>query len=140
MKTGLIKALCGFALVSLLFACASQIAPSAELGGKYRKDFNSALRWKQFKVAAGHMKPEHSKAFLATFDELRDIDIVDVREVSVETFDENRRIEVTIEIEYYLLPSVTVKTFRFDQIWEFQGDETQSPIGYFIVSPFPEFP
>lgn len=140
MKTGFLKTLCGFTLVSILFACASQVTPSAKLGGKYREDFNSALRWKQFKVAASHMQPEFREEFLATFDELRDIHIVDVRVVDVQSFEENRRLETTLEMDYYLLPSVTVKTFRFNQSWEFRGGEDLSQAGYVIVSPFPEFP
>jgi hypothetical protein len=43
-------------------------------------------------------------------------------------------------MDYYLLPSVTVKTFRFDQTWLFfSGDETELQ-GFFITTPFPDFP
>lgn len=141
MISAFLRTLCAFVLVSLLVACASQMTvPSAKLGEKYRKDFNSALRWKQYKVAASHMQPELRSEFLAIFDELKDIHIVDVRVVDAQSFDENSRFETTLEMDYYLLPSVTVKTFRFDQSWEFQGSEEQPQRGYSIVSPFPEFP
>jgi len=43
-------------------------------------------------------------------------------------------------MDYYLLPSVSVKTFRFEQSWEFFGGDDQPQNGYFIVTPFPKFP
>lgn len=140
MIADFIKVLCGFVLVLSLLACGQHVPPSAELGETHRDDFNYALRWKKFKGAAEYMRPEHRKAFLATFDKLKDIHIIDVREVSVEPFDENQRFDTTLEMDYYLLPSVSVKTFRFEQSWEFFGGEDQPQNGYFIVTPFPEFP
>ena len=103
-----------------------------------RDDFMNAMRWKRYNVAAGLMQPEYAEEFLKTFRALKDIHIVDVRLIDVKRSAEGHRFDTTIEMDYYLLPSVTVKTFSFDQGWEFFGDENTE--AFFIVSPFPEFP
>lgn len=136
-----LKTLCSVCLVFLLLACSSHIQPSADLAKRFRDDFTSALRWKQYKVAAGHMQEEkHRKEFLARFDELRDLHIVDVKLLDVQSSDAEQRFDTDIEMEYYLPPSVTLKTFRFQQSWEFNQGENPMKQGYFIVTPFPDFP
>jgi hypothetical protein len=60
--------------------------------------------------------------------------------MDLQTSEEGWRFETRVEMDYYLLPSVTVKTFRFDQTWLFfSGDETELQ-GFFITTPFPDFP
>ena len=100
------------------------------------------MRWKRFKVAASLMKPEYRQDFIATFTApaLKDIHIFDVRLIDMQTTEEGRRFETTVEMDYYLLPSVTVKTFQFEQTWKyFEGDDSGQQ-GFFVVTPFPEFP
>jgi len=134
------KAVCGFVLVLLLVACSSHVQPTAKLAEMSRDDFMSAMRWKTFKAAASLMLPELRQDFIKTFASLKDIDITDVRLEDLQVSDEGRRFETTVEIDYYLLPSVTVKTFRFDQTWLFMaGDDTELQ-GFFITTPFPDFP
>jgi len=124
-----------------LIACSSPMQPPVNIGEKSQKDFMSALRWKQYQAAASLMQPEFRQEFIATFNAFRDdLHISDVRIVNVQIFEEGRRREAAVEMDYYLLPSVQLKTFRFDQIWLYsEGSDTQ-PEGFFIVTPFPEFP
>ena len=133
------KKLCGFALLFLV-ACAAPLQPTAKLGEMSRDDFMDAMRWKRFQVAASLMEPAFRKDFLATFAALKEIHITDVRLIDMQPSDENRRFKTTVEMDYYLLPSVTVKTFQFDQTWVFYGEEGQALQGYFVASPFPDFP
>lgn len=140
MMMNFLKAICVFTLISILFACGTHISPSPKLAELHHKDFTKALRWKQFKVAASHIDEEYRKAFLETFNEVKDIDIVDVRLNDIQFFEDNNRFETSIEMDYILLPSVTLKTFRFDQTWEFKEGANQSYGGYVITTPFPEFP
>ena len=128
----------------MLVACGVQqkleLKQRAELGEYSRDDFMNGMRWKRFKVAASLMKPEYRQDFMATFTPLKDIHIFDVRLIDMQTSEEGRRFETTVEMDYYLLPSVTVKTFQFEQTWVyFEGDD-QSLQGFFIVTPFPDFP
>lgn len=140
MILNFLKLLCVSVLVLLLTACSSHLQPTVELGEMSRDDFMSAMRWKRFKVAASLMQPEHRQGFMKTFSSLKDIDITDVRLMDLQTSEEGWRFETRVEMDYYLLPSVTVKTFRFDQTWLFfSGDETELQ-GFFITTPFPDFP
>ena len=139
-KTGW-KLLCGMCLVLALAGCNYHGKRVAEIGEYSMGDFNSALRWKQFQVAASLMQPEFRQEFIDTFTALKDdLHISDVREVSRQTFEEGKRIETVIEMEYTLLPSITVKTFTFDQIWVYTEESETTPGGFFIVTPFPAFP
>jgi hypothetical protein len=134
------RGLCGLSLVFTLFACASHVQPTEKLGEMSRDDFMNGMRWKRFNVSASFMQPEYRKDFLTTFADVKDIHITDIRLLDLQPFDENRRFDTTIEMDYYLLPSVTVKTFRFNQTWQFFDGENYPHEGYLIVTPFPEFP
>ncbi|MDT8444818.1 MAG: hypothetical protein RQ722_11015 [Desulfuromonadales bacterium] len=140
MILNFLKILCGCMLALLLAGCSSHVQPTAELGEMSRDDFISAMRWKRFKVAASLMQPEHRRGFMKTFSSLKDVDITDVRLIDLQVSEEGWRFETTIEMDYYLLPSVTVKTFSFDQTWLFfTGDDSELQ-GFFIATPFPDFP
>ena len=134
------KAICLLGLVLALVACSTHLSPSPKFAELHHQDFSKALRWKQFKVAAGHMDEEFRKPFLETFSNGNDIDIIDVRLLDLQFFDNSNRFDVSFEMDYILLPSVTLKTFRFDQTWEFRENVNGSYPGYVIISPFPEFP
>lgn len=127
-------------LVLLLAACASHVQSLAGTAEKNRDDFMWALRWKRFAMAAELMLPEHRQPFITTFTDLGDIHIVDVRLITLQSFNEDRRFEATLEMDYYLLPSVTVKTFRFAQTWVYFEGEDPTKQGYLISTPFPGFP
>ncbi len=134
------KRLCCLVLLLLLTACSSHMQPPAKLAELSRGEFKNALRWKQYEVAAGLMLPEHRKAFMKTFSALKDIHIVDVKFTDVQPAKDNQGFETTIEMEYYLLPSVTVKTFSLDQTWVYFEGEDPTHQGFFIATPFPAFP
>lgn len=134
------KSLSSLLLVLMLVACGSHLQPSAELVENDLNDFTKAMRWNKFKTAASHMRPEHRKDFIKTFVPLKDLHIVDVNIMDLQPSEDNQRLDTTIEMEYYLPPSMTVKTFSFDQTWiYFEGDDTTSR-GFFISTPFPDFP
>ena len=87
------------------------------------------------------VQPEFRQEFIDTFTAFKDdLHISDVREVSMQSFEAGRRIETVLEMDYYLLPSVTVKTFSFDQIWVYTEKSDTSEESFLIVTPFPEFP
>lgn len=138
------KMLCCLVLLLMLTACGihqkisqKQTAKLAELT---QENFKDAMVWKKFESAAGLMLPEHRKDFMKIFMPLKDIQILAVNTVYVQPFDENRRYDTTIEMEYYLLPSVTVKTFRFDQTWVLFDGEDPTQQGFLITTSFPDFP
>jgi hypothetical protein len=135
------KVLCSSAILFSLLACGSSFDKSVNAVGEMsRDDFMNALRWKQYKVAAEFMLPENRKDFLATFNKLKDIHITDVRLLDLQETAEGRRFETSIEMDYYLLPSVSVKTFSFDQDWVYFAGEDSSQKGFRIITSFPDFP
>ena len=117
-----------------------ELQQTAKLGEMSRDDFMDAMRWKQFDVAGNLMLPEHRKQFMKTFMPLKDIHIIDVRLTYLQSSEENRRFEMSVEMDYYLLPSVTIKTFSFDQTWLYFDGEDSAPEGFFVTTPFPDFP
>ena len=141
MILNFMKVLCSSAILFSLLACGSSFDKSVNAVGEMsRDDFMNALRWKQYKVAAEFMLPENSKDFLATFNKLKDIHITDVRLLDLQETAEGRRFETSIEMDYYLLPSVSVKTFSFDQDWVYFAGEDSSQKGFRIITSFPDFP
>ena len=135
------KVLGSAAILFSLLACSSHLdKPVTEVAEMSRDDFMNALRWKQYKVAAEFMLPENRKDFLATFRKLKDIHITDVRLLDLQETAEGRRFETSIEMDYYLLPSVSVKTFSFTQDWVYFAGEDSSQKGFRIITSFPDFP
>ena len=144
MPLNFLKRLCFFILVLMLAACAVQqkleYKQVTELGEASRDDFMNSMRWKRFKIAASLITPEHRQDFIATFRPLKDIHITDVRLVDLQPAADGRRFEASMEMDYYLLPSVTVKTLHLVQTWLYSDGDDSTPKGFFITTPFPEFP
>ena len=141
MKTTGWKFFCGFIMVLILVGCSYHEKQVTEIRENSLEDFISALRWKQYQVAASLMQPEFREEFIQTFSAFRDdLHISDVRQVAMQSFEDGRRIETVLEMDYTLLPSITLKTFTFDQIWIYTEESETTPGGFFIVTPFPEFP
>jgi hypothetical protein len=63
-----------------------------------------------------------------------------VRLAKLKSFEAGSRFNATFEMDYYLPPSVTLKTFSFDQTWVYFGEERSARQGFLIVTPFPDFP
>ena len=141
MILNVMKVLGSAAILFSLLACSSHLdKPVTEVAEMSRDDFMNALRWKQYKVAAEFMLPENRKDFLATFRKLKGIHITDVRLLDLQETAEGRRFETSIEMDYYLLPSVSLKTFSFTQDWVYFAGEDSSQKGFRIITSFPDFP
>ena len=140
MILNFMKVLSGFVILLSLLACSGLVKPVGEIGEASRDDFMNAMRWKQLKVATEFMLPENRKDFLATFKKVKDIHITDVRLLDLQSSAEGRRFETVIEMDYYLLPSVSLKTFSFEQTWVYFDGEESAREGFLIITSFPDFP
>ena len=140
MILNFMKVLSGFVMLLSLLACSGLVKPVGEIGEASRDDFMNAMRWKQFKVATEFMLPENRKDFQATFKKVKDIHITDVRLLDLQSSAEGRRFETVIEMDYYLLPSVSLKTFSFEQTWVYFDGEESAREGFLIITSFPDFP
>ena len=103
-------------------------------------DFMNALRWQRYQEAAAFFTSEHRRAFLDQMEELRDLKVTDVRLQRIEPADEGRRVEARLEMDYYLLPSATLKTLRIEQTWVYSATGDPAGSSFLITTPFPKFP
>jgi len=123
----------------MLTACAT-LQPPAERFSSTHRDFLQLLRWQDFEGAAQYLEKPYRKEFLRQFRPLDDLRIVDVQAESVAPGKtENRMVSRTV-MQYYLLPSIAVKKFRFRLEWRYLGGDARHLGTWRIVSPFPPFP
>lgn len=124
---------------SLLLSCGVMARPAQDFESASR-DYVQRLRWMDSAGASRHHSDEYRESFRKRFGELTDLHIVDVQLESVELREEAGRAETSIVLEYYLLPSATVKQFRLKQEWAYLGGDRYHPGSWLIVTPLPEFP
>jgi len=134
-------------LIGLLLCClpACALNDLVNSPAEQRQDsldtFVQAMRLGEFKVAASYLTQNNRKAFLNQFETLeKDLTFVETRVEEVTVFDEGDKVDVVLELDYFLLPSVTVKTFRFDHTWVYFEPNGNQATGYLIETPFPSFP
>ena len=133
------RSLAALAALFLLCSCGAMVRAEADLTRESR-DFTQRLRWGDFQGAARHMADPYRDEFLSLFQGISDLHIVDVRLESVDQPHSELEGEVEMVLEYYQLPSVSVKEFRFRQQWRYEGGSRYHAGLWQIVSPFPPFP
>jgi hypothetical protein len=124
----------------LLLLCLAACAPvlksnPAESFGDTHKEFAKRLVWQDYASAASFMGNEFRKDFQDKFPERGDIRVLEIRPegVEFEEPDQSRAVSWS-SIEYYRLPSNTLKNLKLRLEWE------QRNTGWKIVSPFPDLP
>jgi hypothetical protein len=127
------------AVLLLLAACGLTALPGQELEAAIRH-YSQQLRWQDYPGVATYLAEEHRDDFLQRYASLEDLRIVDVRLESAGYREGERRGTSTIVIEYYQLPSLSVRKFRLHQQWAYQGGDRYHPGSWRIVSPFPDLP
>lgn len=132
------KGLAIAAAIFLLSSCGMIVQPAQEFETASR-DYLQRLRWMDIAGASRHHSKEYREPFRQQFGELEDLHVVDVRLESVDLQEKAGRAETSIILEYYLLPSATVKRTRIQQEWSCLGGDRYNPGVWLIVSPFPEF-
>ncbi|BCR03364.1 hypothetical protein DESUT3_04330 [Desulfuromonas versatilis] len=133
----------GLALLGLFFlllgGCGVVVQPGKEFHLASR-DFAQRLRWMDVSGTARHMLPEYAEDYRQRYLGREDLRIVDVRFETIELLEQGREAEARMVVEYYLLPSLNVKKFRFSQHWAYLGGDRYHPGVWTITSPFPPFP
>lgn len=127
-------------LLALTLTACALLNPPAKQRKAALDDFMYALRWQRYMEASQFFTREHRRAFLDQFEGLKDLNITEVRLKRVNQSVEGRRAEVRLEVDYYLLPSATLKTLQVDQTWVYFETADADSNGYLITTPFPEFP
>lgn len=127
-------------LLTVLLAACAVFSPGEKRRRSDLDDFMYALRWQRFPEAASYMEGHHRQAFLAQVEGLKDLNITDVRLQRFEVKEDGRLVETRLEMDYYLLPSATLKTLRIDQTWRYFEAVDADSSGFLIATPFPEIP
>ncbi len=101
---------------------------------KANYDYVLRLRWQDLHGAAKHMVPEHRSSLIKTFSAAKDLKITGLNLVTAEPDLKEGVAPAVYRMEYYLLPSVTLRSFEWNVDWEMVDG------GWVITNPFPELP
>jgi hypothetical protein len=129
-----------FLLVGLLLNGCSALNPPEKKGKAAIDDFMYALRWQLYPEAAAFFTREPGEVFLDQMEGLKDLNVTEVRLKRIELKDEGRRADTLLEMDYYILPSTTLKTLRINQSWQWFETKDGGQQGFLITTPFPKFP
>ena len=127
-------------LLALLLTACSVINPPAKQRKSALDDFTYALRWQRYPEASQFFVREQRRAFLDQVDALKGLNITDVRLKRIDQGVDGRQADVRIEVDYYLLPSATLKTLQVDQTWAYFETPDTDGNGFLITTPFPKIP
>ncbi len=127
-----------FTTLSLL-ACATVLRP-VELFPVGNDDFVKRMRWLDYPGAAQRMDETVRKDFLERFADNEDLRIIDFDIERIAFRDDGRQVIVWYMLEYYMLPSATVKKERIRLEWEFHEENKLLPGSWLINSEFPQLP
>jgi hypothetical protein len=123
----------------LLVGCGLAAQPEKEFQPVF-KDYTERLRWRDYQQVAAYLPEEDRQEFMQRFSEFDTLHIVDVQLESVDFSDEGQRADTTLALEYYLIPSITVKKVRLRQEWSYEGGDRYRSGAWKLVGPFPPFP
>lgn len=127
-------------LVLALTAC-TLFSPLPKQRKEALNEFIYALRWQRYPEAAGFFTDEYRRNFLDRIEKIeKDLTITDVRLQRLDIMDDGRRAVVRLEMDYFLLPSATLKTLRIDQTWIYFKSGEAGRNGFLITTPFPKIP
>jgi hypothetical protein len=123
-------------LVLWTAACSPALTSKpADSFGDSHKEFAMRLAWQDYGSAASFLDSEYRPDFQDKFPERGDIRILEIRPEQVEFEGELQARAVSwASIDYYRLPSNTLKSMKVRLEWEYQGKDWK------IVSPFPDLP
>lgn len=124
-------------LLVIVAACSMPFLVKDEFD-KSSKEYGRMLRWQEFEKAADtyvgvSLRDEYRKRIVAA----KDVKVVDYRIRSVEYDQKAKKAEVTMELDYYAIPSTTVKTVVDTQKWLYKDGAGQT--GWRLESLLPEF-
>lgn len=126
-------------LVALLAGgCSSKPSPATSLV-KVSKQFSERIRWQDFNTAAAFVNVDERKDFLANWKETKDLHVVGTKIDTIEMVDAETA-EVTMTVDYYILPSATVKQIETRQEWLYREGGSFELGTWELVSGMPMLP
>ena len=108
--------------------------------GKKNDDFMLRVRWLDFPGAALYFNDELGKEFVTRFSEADDLKITAFTMSRVDVDVPQEKVTIHYLLEYYMLPSASVKKKRFSLTWEQMPASVAGEELWRITEPFPEIP
>ena len=130
-----------FMTLLVLTGAACNLAPPSGVSLEDAGDnFLERLRWQDYQGASRYLAPDIRQDFLDQMSLLKDLKVVDTRLEAIEFTEGSNQALSRGEVEYYLLPSITIQTLSLEQEWEYQPGTRTEPGFWLITTPFPEIP
>ena len=105
---------------------------------KKNEDFILRIRWLDFAGASLHFENEIRTEFVERFEDVDDLKVTEFSIARIDIDAPKEKVTVHYRLEYYLLPSATIKKERFPLTWEKQPGDEQGKAYWRITDPFPE--
>lgn len=119
-----------------LFACVGLFTPGGDWPG-IGKDFLKQLRWGEYAAAAAFFAEDQQGSLRAQTETRERLQIVEVKLDSWNLSDEDRTADTVMTIDYYRLPTATIRHATVRLQWAYQETGKGMPGSWRIVSPFP---
>lgn len=135
MKRGLILLCC-----LLTTACAASQSNLREEFEQSMKGYNRMLRWHEVENAGMlFLDPDLRDSFMkaAASIKQRGVTITDYRILTSECLPDKGKAEVIAEFDYYILPSIRVRTLTYRQMWSYREEGERK--GWRLESGLPQF-
>jgi len=126
-------------MLVLVSACAMLPTHKDDLHEK-SDDFMLRVRWLDFPGAALHFEGEDRQAFIEQFEDIDDLKVTSFTMARIDVEVPEEKVTIHYRLEYYMLPSATIKKKRFSLDWEQLPSKGPNSAYWRIVEPFPELP
>jgi len=124
-------------MLVLVSACAMLPTHKDDLNKK-NDDFMLRVRWLDFPGAALHFEGEDRQEFIEQFEDVEDLKVTHFTMARIDVDVPEEKVTIHYRLEYYVLPSATIKKKRFSLTWEQQASGMPNSAYWRIVEPFPE--
>lgn len=122
-----------------LSACFGLFTPGGDWPG-IGKDFLNQLRWGEYASAESFFAEEQQASLRAQTETRERLQIVEVKLDSWNLSDADEKAETVMTIDYYRLPTATIRHATVRLQWAYQETAKGMPGSWRIVSPFPPLP
>lgn len=125
--------------ISLLTGCGMVARPTEEFLPA-SNDYLQRLRWQDHNGVARHLVESERDAYLEQWSDQQDLRMTDAILDSMDFQQQGRLAQTRVTLEYYRLPSTTIKKLRLNQTWKYLGGDRTHPGQWQIITPFPPPP
>ncbi len=117
----------------LLAGCLAALEPAPAIDVVSRS-FSESMRWKDFSAAAKYVHSDSRDAFLAQFTVDDDLHVVDSR-IDYLNIEQEDAVTVTYKLEYYRLPSGSIKKWGWEQQWQLLEEKGKADMWLIMNEP-----